>query len=522
MNVVPLTPIGQLKILKDVPLDNTYTDTLDFSSASAQYTFFSGKAKYTFTNMGPNRLTNQVKVERNYDDLYDCNYIMFQNTNFGNKWFYAFITSIEYVNPNNTFITYEIDVFQTWQFDYTLNECLVERMHTPDDTPFKYLAGEPISVENYIYNTSMYWDGSFQTIFDTIPYITAIIGTGEKFEAPTATMRGGVYSGCGYHSEPATDDGASAMASYLNGIVQAGAKEQIVGVYMTPLKADNPVLPTHTNVATSFNRLNTSFSGYTIKNNKCLSYPFRKFILRSTDGGGRVELQPEMFHANTLSVGIWISGAVPISTSLVPFYNSDTENWDFSISYTENPVCAWTSSGFYEWMGTNLLTIPTRLIGNILQTQSEVSSLANIRDPEINYGGITGVVGSSFERSMGIINDIWQGTRLPNTTRGGNTSGGVNYLAYKHGYEGFCLEPIRSEIERIDNFFTCRGYAINDVVKPNLKSRPSFNYIKTRSANVTGSIPFADIATIKSAFNRGITFWHGDFVGDYSRNNSPS
>lgn len=45
----------------------------------------------------------------NAENLYDCNYIMFQNASFGTKWFYAFITSVAYENNETSRITMEID-----------------------------------------------------------------------------------------------------------------------------------------------------------------------------------------------------------------------------------------------------------------------------------------------------------------------------------------------------------------------------------------------------------------------------
>lgn len=44
-NFVPSTIV---KVLKDVPLDSTYSDTIKFTSVGAQTAFFSGKAKYSF------------------------------------------------------------------------------------------------------------------------------------------------------------------------------------------------------------------------------------------------------------------------------------------------------------------------------------------------------------------------------------------------------------------------------------------------------------------------------------------
>jgi hypothetical protein len=78
--------------------------------------------------------------------------MMFQNTAFGNKWFYAFIKGVEYINNSATEVEYEIDVMQTWYFDYDVGESFVEREHSETDdvgdniVPENVETGELISV----------------------------------------------------------------------------------------------------------------------------------------------------------------------------------------------------------------------------------------------------------------------------------------------------------------------------------------------------------------------------------------
>ena len=65
------------------------------------------------------------------------------------------------------------------------------------------------------------------------------------------------------------------------------------------------------------------------------------------------------------------------------------------------------------------------------------------------------------------------------------------------------------------------GYATEEVKVPNIKTRTSWNYVKTRNSKITGSVPFEDIERMKKVYDNGVTFWHGEYIGDYSRNNSP-
>ena len=75
----------------------------------------------------------------------------------------------------------------------------------------------------------------------------------------------------------------------------------------------------------------------------------------------------------------------------------------------------------------------------------------------------------------------------------------------------------------IDEYFDMFGYACHRVKKPNISSRPHWNYVKTKGCEISGSVPCDDLKTIENAFDSGIRFWkHGSEVGNFSLNNSPT
>ena len=82
---------------------------------------------------------------------------MYQNENYSDKWFYAFIVNMEYRADNLTYITIGTDVWQTWQFDITLKESFVEREHVAkvDDTTYKNLEPEGLEIGEPIINTTI-------------------------------------------------------------------------------------------------------------------------------------------------------------------------------------------------------------------------------------------------------------------------------------------------------------------------------------------------------------------------------
>ena len=139
-----ISPNTEVRIYSGVPLDRDYNHTVKQTSLSTQLTVFAPYLKYTLTNLSYQRSgKNTIRVSKLADTLYDCNYMAFQNTAFGNKWFYAFIDRVEYINNNTSEITYTIDVMQTWYFDYDLGECYVEREHSETDA-----AGDNLVPEN--------------------------------------------------------------------------------------------------------------------------------------------------------------------------------------------------------------------------------------------------------------------------------------------------------------------------------------------------------------------------------------
>ena len=76
---------------------------------------------------------------------------MYQNDNYSDKWFYAYITGMEYINDNMTRISIATDVFQTWQFDLIYKASYVERemIDVSSDVPGANLNPENLESGEY-------------------------------------------------------------------------------------------------------------------------------------------------------------------------------------------------------------------------------------------------------------------------------------------------------------------------------------------------------------------------------------
>ena len=123
---------SELYLLKDVELDADSEHTIDFDDATQQYNYFYSKIDRTLLNTDDNadfayiREQKAINVAFNIDDLFGVNYLMYNNDK---KWYYAYIIRKEFVSPETTKLHIKLDTYQTFMFDFELDECFVEREH---------------------------------------------------------------------------------------------------------------------------------------------------------------------------------------------------------------------------------------------------------------------------------------------------------------------------------------------------------------------------------------------------------
>jgi Caudoviral major tail protein N-terminus len=133
MATVPLSGTD-IRLLSGIPFSNDYKHTRWFDTVTDQMAYFNSKpivyslAEYNFQRIEGKSF---IAVDKSIDDLWNVNYVMFRNTAYDNKWFFAFVTKLEYKQRNNTWIHFEIDVFQTWKFDMNFKPSYIAREHCP-------------------------------------------------------------------------------------------------------------------------------------------------------------------------------------------------------------------------------------------------------------------------------------------------------------------------------------------------------------------------------------------------------
>lgn len=151
-----IQPDATILICQDVPLNASYDDTLTFYDENgnwdytAQYNYFAGKTTTAMTKENYSVVRERqgvLRVEGHVGLWQKVNYMVFTNNNFGAKHFYAFINKAEYINPNTTFLYFQIDVMQTWLGELKIENSLIEREHVEDDSLYANLEDEGVEIQ---------------------------------------------------------------------------------------------------------------------------------------------------------------------------------------------------------------------------------------------------------------------------------------------------------------------------------------------------------------------------------------
>lgn len=215
-----IEPSGVIRLLKNVPLDNTYINSISWAAEDGRtaennqiYHFENDFTNYRFTKEQYQRVKEGV-LRLNINDtlapvtlaqIHDCNYMMFINqgitgytettpttpiytTNYPNKYFYAFINRIEYVNEQCVNVYYEIDVIQTWYFEWLngLQKSFIVRTHSSTDA-----IGDNLVPENFDYGDLICMSSETTGWFAKENYAAVIAYSDKPAQAYPIYLQGG-------------------------------------------------------------------------------------------------------------------------------------------------------------------------------------------------------------------------------------------------------------------------------------------------------------------------------------------
>lgn len=528
-----IQPDTYIRLIRNCPLDNSYEHTIYWgeSDKDRQTNYFKNTlGGVTLTKNSYQRYDKGVlQVQVLADNIYDCNYMMFQNTSFGNKWFYAFITSVEYVNNVTSRITYEIDVMQTWHFEYDLKECFVEREHTRSDEYFENLVEEDLSLgTDYVCNHKDSFDMNDQSIVILADYIKE----GENKNLPDDENPGrviyNIYMPLFVQDGIRVTDVAGDFS--IKPYIDQGLTNSVISVHQYPHFLHQVIR--NPNGVAKILRTNTTIDGYTPKNKKLFTHPFN-FLLVSNNCGTTGVFKWELWD-NTAEPTFRITGTIlPTAKTLCyPYgYRGLEFDYDSGILYDNFPECPWAGDTYKEWYNQNKASAQTAI------TTSAISSLGSMGTYAIMGAKVGGAKGAIIGAGVGLIkglisvgSDVAQLMakkedleHTPAQISGQLNSDALNSLMERIEYSFYSMS-IRKEFAKIiDDYFTRFGYAIKENKVPNRNVRPYWTYTKTIGCTITGSVPANDMNAIIQIYNSGITFWKNPSdIGNYSLDNSPA
>lgn len=497
-----IKPGSKIYILKDVPLDNTYQHTIYFSSKSAQESYFAGKSKYKLTAQSYQRLQRGFSaVNINANDIYDCNYIMFQNTPYGDKWFYGFITSVEYVNDNMSTVSFEVDVMQTWFFDYELGECFVEREHSKTDKIGDNIIDEDIDTGEYVVLNQ------FHSPINDSGYCAVVASIyDENYEPYGGTVYQNIFSGLCYIPFDIPEEGEQLVDYILNNNFK---RDGVVCIFMMPKKLVD-IANVYEEMPVVIGRAN-NLDGYIPRNKKLFTYPY-SFLYVSDKSGNSATYRYEFFTSKD-NPRLAISGDYSPSCSATIFPKGYIQgDIDCRFTITGWPQCAFSADTYRAWVAQNGLSTSIN-IGT--SAGASVASMMGTANPFKIAGHAANLLGNVF----GSLAAIHGRSTSPLQNKG---SQGSSLLMALGELDFFIANKsvTASYAKIIDDYFDMFGYATHQVKVPNRNVRPHWCYTKTVGCVATGSVPGGDMNKICSIYDNGITFWkNGSEIGNYSLDN---
>lgn len=541
-------PQGEI-YLCSTPLEKDYQNELTFTNLASQLAYFNSTIKHTLDNYTYIRKESIINVGLNIDDIINCNYLFYKNKGFTEKYYFCFISDMQYVNENCTAIKIETDCFQTWQFDLIYKPSFVEREHVNDDTVGANTIPENLETGEYVLESEV--DNA--DLQDVCPVVATTVDPEGNDEY--GSYCGNRYEALGYYIFKGTlmsvydgGDQKDCIKRYLDYMAGQSKTDAIKSIFMAPKKLvgwtgtgvwsstslfsmlsyrnaldvfehTDPIY-TDYDIPYTFSDLSitrpTSFGSYSPKNNKMFTFPYSYMNLTNNNGGNSI-FKYEDFNSNTPSFEI--NGIISPSCSIraIPLnYKNIAKNYNYGLQGAKYPICSWLNDIYTNWLTQNAVNIGLNVAGNVGQIISGVALASS------GAGALSGAgqVASGIGGIANTLGQIYQHSLVPPQAEGNINGGEVGGANSKLT---FTLQNIqvREEMARvIDGYFSMFGYKVNRVKVPNITGRANWNYVKTIDVNIEGDIPQNDLSIIKGIFNKGITLWHNpNTMYDYSQNN---
>lgn len=557
-----IQPQSQLKLISNTKLSNDYENTLDFAHAGEQQAYFIGKLFKSYENYRYIRKNQAIIVADNYENLYNCDYVMYKNENFGTRWVYAFINRKEYINDNSTMLYIETDCFQTWLFDIQYFPTYISRAHQREfigtNPLFDNLYPEQLEYgrDYEVTHTQTITWSKFYAVLCASVDLRGDFGTSNNPNLPSSL--GGIYdkmpSALDYYVIDKMDDGEGRTSTVLELFTMLTEYPWIAqcvqSITIVPKECIGDNWGTIESHGITIGRLDSGYvsSNFKLqeinnylsyfpvyKNSKLYTYPY-SFIEMTCYNGSQFIIKPEAIGNQTLNVSlINYIGAQPRLQYLINDYNSNGDNGT-TLPDNQDYYGEFLNAGV---VNGNFPQLPV-MIDNYLLYMANNANSFQLTNSIARYnqiegaikgagqaltGNVVGGIGTAYGAiKQGEITVRQQSAKIQDAelnppTLGGQSGGDAFNIA--NGINGVTLKwkTIRPQYkERLEEYFERYGYVQNKIEMPQLYGMSTFNYLQTSNIIIGGNIPDEDRNVIKRMFDSGVTIWHNGDIGNYSSN----
>lgn len=540
---------SKILLVKNIHIDRQYTNVLSYSETQmlelCQANLVAQADNYSFL-----RPTGSIMAGFTYAQCLQANYIAFQNPDYSNKWFFAWIDDVIYKGDKNTEITFTVDAWSTWFDKWQKKVCFINRQHVNDDTIGLHTIPENLDIGEVI-QESITEDLAYGNDFG---YWIAVasnwkIKDGSSGSELLESDKGTQYAGITVYDNTVFGTQLfffhiTALSSFADLVLLLlrtnadGHIEDVQNIFILPdVAIDQTKLQSHSakvisdentfsfytmsydmspeKFNTEINKI-TSFSDYTPKNNKCFVYPYNYLFVSNNQGSNNI-YKYEDFNTEKCIFENQFSIAIGGSGRIVPKnYKGMATNDDEALALGKYPTCAWSSDAFTNWLTQNSVNMAVSLgltAGAIAGTIATGGATAP---------ALAGAVMSVAGNIGNTIGQFYQASLLPNIS-GGQANGDVIWACNRNMFSFRQMRVKTEYLKIIDDYFTRFGYAIKSLAMPNITGRTYWNYVEIGASEEIGygEVPAKYMDTINNACRRGVTVWHNHAnVGNYSLNNT--
>ena len=547
---------SKIILCKGINIDKNYVNVLNYteeqmlSLCQSQEHLVAYADDYSFIR---NRGT--ISTNFKYDDALQSNYISFQNKDYSNKWFFAWIDEVNFIGEENTEIKYTIDVWSTWFSYWNTKTCFINRQHVNDDTIGLHTIPENLDVGEVIQERQTE-DESYGNEYGYWVAIASnwLIKDNSTGDESADSDKGTQYAGITIYDNTVFGtqiilfriqslEDFKDLYLYIARSNKDGHVEDIQNMFIVP---DVAIDQTEINVhrasigdltqypnngfdfytidydmePATFNTVIeklTTFNDYTPKNNKCFVYPYNYLFVSNNQGSNNIYkyedfTTPNCVFENQFSISIGGSGRI-VQLS----YKGMSTNDDEALPLGKYPTCAWSSDAYTNWLTQNSVNIATNLATLAGGTALSVAT-GGLATPAV-AGGLALSTAGSIANTIG---QFYQANLLPNISSG-QATGDVIWTANRNKFTFRQMRVKTEYLKIIDDYFTRFGYAIRSLGMPNITGRRYWNYVEIGSTEEIGygDVPSQYMEIINQACRKGVTIWHNhENIGNYALDNT--